>query len=261
MRNKLRTLRDTWPDSIRSDFTTVNPTATEAFNSSVTESLTSGLIESIQFEVPDYMFGSMDLISSVRLNSIITTTLAANNYPSAYLAAPVRLTVYKVFTSNTGVISLAPTTGVGAFTPISQLVPKIWYNPYLNKGAVYPHDTVSANTLSLTLGPGTYIATQTLETDGTAASKYWISAVLSAAGVSGWNRAGFTAPFAGITLAATPPLLQIRGNMLFAQSTPSSEKNQGPPIDAVNKEYLCVATACTVVSSGGVTLPTCLSTC
>jgi hypothetical protein len=258
VRNKLRTLRDTWPDGIRSDFTTANPDAAEAFNASLAGPLTSGLIESIQFEIADRMFGQIDLISSVRLNSIITNALAAVSYPSAYLAAPVRVTVYKVYVSNSGVITLAPTTGAGAFTPVSQLVPRVWYNPTLNTGGVFPHDTVSASTLSLTLGPGIYVATQTLETDGTPASEYWVSAVLSALGVSGWNRAGFTNPFS-IALAANPPLLQIRGTMLFASGTPS--RNDGPPEAATNKEYLCVAASCTEVAAGGVTLPTCLSTC
>lgn len=267
-RNKLRTLRHLYPAArnVEAGSTVLYPAVGEAYPASLTESDTQGFTPSLSFEVPEHMVGLIEFITSGRLQGQAQVALPAGDDPSEWLGAPLLLTVYKVFVAIAGPDAGLPTLAPGvvtldtSFAPVSQVIPRAWYQPGQDDAGVFPHQTVQANTIVEALNPGTYIATVSVQTNGVvAAPPYWVTA--SFGGTSAWASAGSVAPFVTLPLAEDPPMFQMRATMRYTSST--RENTAFPVITTTAKQYQCAPAgnggAC-METLLGVTFPECLAT-
>jgi hypothetical protein len=265
---KARNLRNIWKASQAVDYSEENPAAVQTFAYAGTDPTSDAIIDSVEFDIPENMIGDVDFITAVRAHLIEQTAApAATLMPSAYLAAPFRIIIHKVFVSTTGAITVDTT-----FDPLSILVPRAAYNPLLTDLAapLYPwhslntvmtNDTVSADTTTITLVAGRYVADLHLEMD----DQYWAESALP----GGWEVYGFTMPtgFAAYFPLApgtappyvtpVPPLLQVRSNFTFDSCTRTTSFS---PLDTANKMYLCTNRACTESdANAAVSLSTCIA--
>ena len=249
-RNKLRTLTNLWESGVDASFAVETPGEAQDVVASPVAT-TTGIVDSIRFEVPHNVVGVVDFVSSVRLHSYAQVALPANQYPSTYLGAPVRLTVYKVLVTDGGDTFVDPAFNFGE--PISQLVTRVWYVPSLSSD----QQTVNCAAVSEPLNPGTYVATLTVENDASA-QPYWVSATLvTGGGESGWTRAAWTNPFP--TLPVAPPLMfYIRATMTYSHSTKPGGYVR---YNATTQRYTCTGGPSCRQAPTGTCLPTCLSTC
>lgn len=264
-RNKLRTLRYLYPAArnVEAGSTVPYPAVAEAYPASVTESDTLGFTPSLSFEIPEHMVGLVEFITSGRLQGQSQVVLPTGDDPTEWLGAPLLLTVYKVFVAIAGPDAGLPTLAPGvvtldaSFSPVSQVIPRVWYQPGQNDAGVYLHQTVQANTIVEALNPGTYVATVSVQTNGVVvAPPYWVTA--SFGGTNAWSRLGSVAPFVTLSLAEDPPMFQMRATMRYTSST---RESTFPVVTTVTKQYQCAPSggACMEVPSG-VTLPECLAT-
>lgn len=251
-RNKLRTLTNLWESGVDASVAVETPDEPQDVVAQPFAT-TTGIIESIRFEVPLNMVGVVDFVSAVRLHSYAQVALPANKYPSTYLGAPVRLTVYKVLVTEDGDTFVDPAFHLGE--PISQLVARAWYVPSL---AGNQQQTVNCAAVSEPLNPGTYVATLTVENDAQPGYQYWVSATLvTGGGASGWTRPAWTNPFP--TLPIAPPLMfYIRATMAYSHSTKPGGYVR---YNATTQRYTCTGGPSCQQTPTGTCLPTCLSTC
>jgi hypothetical protein len=267
-RAKINTLNRLWIAGLRSAYT-VLPSTGQTFDAETTAPAgqTRGLTPSIKFEVPADMTAIVDFISAIRAHELDHTTLLdGDQFPSAYLAAPFRLTVYKVFVSTSPLSSGGGVTTLDPyFIPISQLVTRAWYDPTLLGAAPedYPQEAVSANTVVEPLSTGTYVATVTCETNGDVttgpAPAFWESLTNLQVPDSGWGTTTPVQPF-GLLQVVFPPILQIRATMYYVNGTRNTPAQQTV---AVPETYLCTLAVppAYLEDATGITLPECVVGC
>lgn len=268
-RAKLRTLRRLYPAArdVEHGGTVLYDATTTQFPASTTLVTTPGMTPSLSFEVPEHMVGLVEFATSGRLRGQSTAVLPGGTDPTAWLGAPLLLTVYKVFVAVPGPNIDLPTFAPGvvtldpAFTPVSQVVPRVWYQPsQSNAGPLYQHQTVHANTVVEVLQTGTYIATLSVQNDGITAGvgspAYWVTATFG--GTNGWQEMAFVSPYSTLTLAEDPPIFQIRATMRYLSGGAS-----GPGQTTVVKKftYAPPGNGCrTIEVANGSTLPEVLAT-